>query len=717
VTALLAALVPALALTPPADASTSASPLKVTISTLSPSTIPSSGPVTITGTITNRSKSDWTGLQVYMMTSGEPMTTSDELAAADATDPTAEVGSRLFSNGLYTTVKDLAPGQSTPYQLSVPRRDLGISGQPGVYWVGVHVLGANQDGRDGIADGRARTFMPLMTATSPQTSMSLVMPVEGRVVRAPDGSLADNRSWERSLAPDGRLDRLLGLSGTATQPFTWVVDPAVVDAATSVANGNKPLDTSATDGGSAPPPSPSPSPSGSASPSPSAGVTAIPQPKHPSTDQQDAVTWLKELQQQGSTHAVMAVPYGNLDVSAVLTSHFRHLFHDAVDLSSRTMAGAGIGSSSLVAPPSGYIAPRALRRIGPSEPVMLSDAAYPDASAPVLQASRAAGSGPSVVLNDTAASSGGPAPGPAFSALAVRQRLLSEAALHALSPDRNQPLVVSTPQYWNPGGSWQDSGFFAGLQVPWLTMIDLPGLLAASPGASTNGAAPEYPSEQRGAEVPHGNLLASHRLNRTGSVFAGLLARNSTVDEDLGKAAMLASSADVHSHPRSARVRAQDTNQLVEREMRKVRIEGPSFVTMSSESGTFAVTIINGLDESVRVGIRTRTDSKKMVIPSADPVTLGPGQRASVRMKATTGDIGVHSVTLVPVNADGKALGNVTRFNVRSSQVGLVIWVIMGVGGAVLLVMIVMRIVRRVSRRRKASAEPAREEEARSVST
>jgi hypothetical protein len=80
-------------------------------------------------------------------------------------------------------------------------------------------------------------------------------------------------------------------------------------------------------------------------------------------------------------------------------------------------------------------------------------------------------------------------------------------------------------------------------------------------------------------------------------------------------------------------------------------------------------------------------------------VDIGPGQRASVRLRATTQDIGVHSVTLMPTNGNGEPLGNLTRFSVRSSQVGLVIWVIMGVGAAILFVTVGIRVTRRVRAR------------------
>jgi len=119
---------------------------------------------------------------------------------------------------------------------------------------------------------------------------------------------------------------------------------------------------------------------------------------------------------------------------------------------------------------------------------------------------------------------------------------------------------------------------------------------------------------------------------------------------------------------------------------------------MSSEEGTFAVTLVNGLEQPVTVGIKPRTGSPGLTITAPDPVTIGPGQRASVRLHASARDIGVHSVTLMATNAHGVPVSSSTRFNVRSSQVGLVIWIIMGVGAGVLLLASTIRIVRRVRR-------------------
>ena len=87
------------------------------------------------------------------------------------------------------------------------------------------------------------------------------------------------------------------------------------------------------------------------------------------------------------------------------------------------------------------------------------------------------------------------------------------------------------------------------------------------------------------------------------------------------------------------------------------------------------------------------------------PETLGPGRRTSVRLEATSHDIGVHAVTLRATDESGAPLGSEARFSVRSSNVSTVIWVIMAVGGALLLVAIVIRLVRRI-RRRKSTHGP-----------
>ena len=706
-TGLVVAVLSPLSIAAPAAAADT-DPLEVSIDLLSPSVVPERGQITVTGQVTNHSDDEWTDVNVYLLTSDEPFTTAEELDTAAETETKLEIGSRLTGAGLYEAIGDLAPGASVRYALSVGREDLQLSGSPGVYWLGVHVLGANDDGRDSAADGRARTFIPLMDRNGPDTTMSLVVPMKATVRRNADGSLRNPAHWQELLGPEGRLGRLLQFSGTATDvPVTWVVDPAVLDAATSVSVDNPRMSTAPTDGqGTAP------SPGDGSSPTPTDEPSGDP-PEEESPELSDearaAATWLDLFVGQSDQHTVLAVPYGDIDVAATLRGGYRELYEKAAELSAITMERLAVDANPVIAPPSGYLPNDAFLDLDAETPVILSDVAAPESEESVIDGEL----GHQIVLSDSRADDGGPSPTPPFKALAMRQRILSEAAVHALSGPQDQPLVVSMPQDWDPGIEWRLAQFFSGFEVPWLRTLDLPTTLADPLRPTDTGydGTLTYPRAERRAELALANLLATEELRETGSVFANLLTRNDTVDEDLARSAMLGSSYLARTSPHAATVRARATTASIRSMMERVIIEGPAFVTMSSEEGTFAVTIINELSEPVTVGIEAQTGTDELVIGSPEPVTLGAGQRATVRLKATSLNIGVNSVTLRATNSAGLPVGSAATFNVRSSQVGLVIWVIMGLGAAVLFAASGIRIVRRV-RTRNAAHSPAPEETA-----
>ena len=163
---------------------------------------------------------------------------------------------------------------------------------------------------------------------------------------------------------------------------------------------------------------------------------------------------------------------------------------------------------------------------------------------------------------------------------------------------------------------------------------------------------------------------------------------------------MLASSANARPRPQVVRSQAMATGAFLRAAMARVRVEGPPFVMMSGESGPIQVTLVNGLDETVTVGLRVATPGSDLKVEKVPPVTLGPGRRTSIRLEASSHDIGVHSVTLVATDATGTPLGSSTRFSVRTSNVSTVIWVIMAIGGALLFLAIVVRLYRRIRRRK-----------------
>ena len=529
--------------------------------------------------------------------------------------------------------------------------------------------------------------------------------MKNEVRRGAAGRLLGLSGWQRSVSTDGRLDRLLNLSGRATAPITWVVDPAVLDAVTSVARDNPKIDPGpdgSADGGS---PTPSPSPSESASPSDGAspdqgGGGDVSSAAEPTPEAVAARAWLEEFRRQAPTHQVSTVPYGDLDLAAALGTPFAGLYGQAADLSDQAMTALDVeGSTPVVAPLSGRLPATALRGVDPETPVLLSESAFPRAQRTVLTRD---GRAP-VVRTDDEAGDGGPRPNSRYAALAMRQRLLSDAALHALSSDADRPLVVSTPPYWDPGSAWASSDFFAGLDQPWLRLTDLHSVVSGGELAPADASAertPVYPRSERRAQLPVTNLTATRRLASTGSTYGRLLPDNDTVQHELDRIAMLASSQNVRDDAAGAVRQADSTTGYLRAQMQAVRIEGPRFVMMSGEQGPIQITLVNGLDQPVRVGIAAQTRSSGLRISQVDPVTLGPGKRTAIRLKATSNDIGVHAVTLVATDTEGNPIGSLTQLSVRTSRVSTVVWVIMAAGAVLLFLAIAVRLFRRVRRRR-----------------
>ena len=217
-------------------AAAAAEPLAVTIDTLNPSVIPESGNVTITGTVTNTTTETWLGVNLYPLASDSlSMTSVAELDAAAQALPEQVIGERIVE--VSDHIEQLVPGEVQPYTLRVPRRFLGRT--EGVHWLGVHALGENVDGRDDRADGRARTFIPLVDDGRPALPTALVLQLRKRIVYAADGRVDQPARWAVDLAPGGRLSTLLEMGVEAgSRPMTWLMDPAVIAAVNSLVAGN-----------------------------------------------------------------------------------------------------------------------------------------------------------------------------------------------------------------------------------------------------------------------------------------------------------------------------------------------------------------------------------------------------------------------------------------------------------------------------------------------
>ncbi len=393
----------------------------------------------------------------------------------------------------------------------------------------------------------------------------MVLPLRDRVRRDSGGRLVDPVRWQRRVSDEGRLGRLAAF-GAEADSLTWLVDPAVLDAVASVAADNPALSTAADgtgpDEGTAPP---EPSTDGSTEPAPE-GTTAGDDEavEELSAEAVQAAGWLDDFVTESSEDTVLGLPYGDLDVPAVTGNRLDGLLEEAQRLTAGSLATLGLDAAPVVAPPRGFLPSRVLDQIDPDTAVLMTDKAFPGIDATVL--GRADGT--RVALSDSAALAGGPGPDARRSQLALRQRLLSEAALHALSPQRDRPVVVALPTGFNPAvGS--GAAFFAGLDVPWLRQVGLDEVIDAGPEL-TASQRPLYPAGQRTTQIPLGNQLAAQELGELGQTYAELLTLNDSVGDELARFGLLAASYQVRTRAGAASTRARETATRVRRTLQGV---------------------------------------------------------------------------------------------------------------------------------------------------
>jgi hypothetical protein len=668
-----------------------AQPLTLRMRTITPDYIPSSGPITVRGTITNDSDEEWTAINVEGFIGANPITSSADLAAAAQTPVDADVGHRIAASGTFDHVDALQPGQSAPFEVRIPRSRLGVTA-PGVYWFGVHALGATAEGRSASAVGRDRTFLPLVpdavTNSGRVEQTALVLPVRAGVVRAPDGSVEDTEQWLHSLRSGALHDVLATGESAQGRPLTWVVDPGVVDVVRRLAAGNPPRSL-----GTPPPNDSDGSPSPSPSSSPSAGSSGSAASTSDTSGASSELTrvahrWLRQLHGVLSvdTGQVMGLPYGDLEVDTALL-HDRPFLVAAARRTGHTLAPWRVPLSGVVTPPDGQLSGADVGQVPRTSTVLLEDTAIRGV-APVSSTVNDR----HLVLSSSGAAEGGPGPVDPLSALALRQRVLSEAALRLL--DDQQPLVVQLPT--NPDHGLR-AGFFSGLEVPWMRLTTLGGA-TAGPAPTMSAARLRVPAAND-PQLGAGLYAEANRTIAEGATLQSVLVGNTDLrreifDETAGNASYSAA-----RDPFAALGRVRATSTWVTDNLQGVDLAAPPTVTLASANGHFQALVSNELDVPVTVRLRAIADPE-IEITGGETVPLPPHGRTSVLLNASAHTLGVHSVTLELTNQAGRPLGASETFPIRAEAVSRLIWVIIGAGVVLLFGAIVVRLTRRVLRSR-----------------
>lgn len=676
-------------------------PLAVEIDAVSPDVAVATegATVTIGGTVTNLTDEPWTSVRVYPLTSGQPLTTEAELAEAAAEEADSYVGNRITDDGVFdASITTLLPDETQRFSVTVPLSALQVRGGAGTYWLGVHALGENSEGRTANAAGKARTFLPILpegTRTTPVPT-SVVVPIREQVVSTADGAVADPSKWAELFGPEGRLREIVDLAGEpGAGSVSWLLDPALLDVAYRLAVGNPGRDLGPTedpageDGGEG---------EDEGAEEPLAPATpATPETGDEPTEADEelaalAQDWLDDAVAALEDADVLALPYGDVDLQGVLQRDPR-LYGAARALSRDALARYGLSGRDVVAPPAEGITTGALALLEPDETVLVDDDHLPGGALPDDAVAGSVGDA-TVVATDASAAAGGPLPGLRTTPLQVRQRIVSETVVQDLDGSAPSARVVLLPATWDPSGEGLP---LAGASSGLVDAVPLSVLEPVTPAPLT--AADVTTDTIADDVVPPELVDAARRLVVDGQRLDRVLPDNSTLSVQVAREAAFAVSYADRVDPDAALSSVRGASEDIDGLLDRITVEVPASVTLASETGKFNARVVNGLDQAIEVRVGAGGGRGVRVEPS-DPVTVPAGGSTTVLLDASLTLLGVYDLTVVVTDVDGTSLGSTATTRVRSTAVSDVIWIVIGVAFVVLAAATSLWI-----RRRRAAAD------------
>lgn len=699
----------------PAAAVDEVGPLAVVIDQVTPDALVTAedASVTVAGTVTNTSEELWSAIRVYPVVSSTPITSGSDLAEAAASPDDTFIGNRITDEGAYDpAITTLSPGQTQRFTLTVPAASLDIDGTPGVYWLGVHALGETAQGRTSNAAGKARTFLPILPADTAADPMptSVVVPLREPVAYTADGAVADPERWTELLGAEGRLREILDLAGTPdAASVTWLLDPALLDVARQLAEGNPPRDL-------APAEAPQPDPSAPADevPDDEGNDQGNDQGNDDETGETDdanddaidampdvaegelaetAGAWLADALTLLAPLDLYVLPYGDVDLEGIAQTD-PGLYGVSRALARDAAQRYGLEALPALAPPAEGITPAVLELVDDNETILVPDAHLPGGALGGGEAFGTAGE-KTIAAVDTSAASGGPGPGVTTTPLQIRQRIVSETVIDDLVAASPSSRTVVLPADWDPAG--------ADLPIPDRpsVAIDPLPLTSAQPATLTELQPDQVVVEAPESVTPASSVRDARTFLRDGQRLDRVLPDTDAVAPRVAREAVVNLSYADRAGLEEARAASEAGSEEIDALLDQISVEVAQGITLASESGKFNASVTNGLDQPIQVVVEG-SGAEGVTITTSDPITLPAGGSTTVLLDLRIERLGVHEVEVRVTDTDGVPLGTPAEVPVRSAAVSEVIWLVIG-GGFLVLVLASSLWLRR--RRREAEAE------------
>ncbi|NVI86057.1 DUF6049 family protein [Actinomadura sp. BRA 177] len=677
---------PALARRAPAATSTQAkAQVAMALTKVDPKSVSTKSTIEISGLAMNRTGHQLPGLHLRLRYSAQPVTSRSQLDQLAAGPPNAlpNVGKeKQLPGAAKPDVK-----QSWTFKTTV--KELGLrapAGTPGVYPVGVEVLNSARQVVGGITT--FLTFMPKETHFKP-VSVGWVWPLVDRMHRTNDRTFIDD-DLAKSVAPGGRLSRLVEAASATDTPITWGIDPALLDDVQRMASGDYTV----------------------RAPGDKKGVQK--------KKSEAAAAWLAALKKAAEKDPYFDLPYADPDVVALVRRKTPRDIGVAFDERNTGVATKVLGRAAdahVAWPPSGAA--------GPGTVDQLAKNALKSGGAFLMSSSQfqnpATGALPNatttlqthygdkktllydeklnqIVSEGSRSVNGG---------LLTEQRFLAETAMIAAeAPNRARTVVLAPDRHWDPADGVAKNLLKYTKGAKWLREEPLRKIESVSPqGRVFNG----YSDDYQQYELGDAHLAQVQAISRQARAFQSVMTGPTKISYE--RAVLRMESAAWRTSPRHARSARKQLDDELTGDMHRVRIVTTKSkrVLMGGSSGRLPVLVENTLPgQSVKVRlVATSENSAKLRLGQLAPedavIELRPGERAQRWIPAQAAGNGNFHVQLelqIP-GSDGRTYGDGESITVTVTGYGRLALLITGGGLAVLFVGVGVRAIR--ARRRRDS--------------
>ena len=445
-----------------------------------------------------------------------------------------------------------------------------------------------------------------------------------------------------------------------------------------------------------------------------------------------AVAFLNRLRQVVGRHRVLLLPYGDPDVQAMaavgMTDQVKSLAARGRQVANRVLPGLRVLE---VADPYG-------QQADPPTVDLLAAAGYGSTVLAGSAVSHAGGAvGAATIV--TAASSGAPVKavltdstvlpdlagavraGTAADRVSTQVTLAAVVAATAFTGG-GTPIVVANARRWTPSPG--QAGIAPLLQLftangLWRGQdLDRTAATARIPATIKPGAPSDPPplspvylgrvsDDQQWVDRLRSSLV---KVELTGDTVVDPAGQLDPLDEALTRTFSTA----LRSDPSGSQAVLNTVEDTITSLRGGVAIHTSGHLTLASASSPLLVTVQNSLPYGVKIGLVIRGgDAVGLHVTEPDPQVIPPGRAVLIRVPTTVSRSGTFAVTAGLVAADGTTWSDPahpTRLTVSSSAYGTVTVVLVIVAGAVLLIMVVLRITQRLQGRTD-TEPPASEKE------